>query len=164
MPLPARYRSAYLGPWGSLHLGALLLQRMLPTENWFHSMERSSLVGIALARSKAQVYLLPNLCLPSPSYQMASATHEYSINAAVLAVLFTVMARLTYMWLLPKPIPGIPHNPVASIWGDISTITQATKNGRQTFSDYVASVVERHGPLLQVSCQSFVQRSRRGLC
>ncbi|KAJ1303773.1 hypothetical protein OPQ81_008196 [Rhizoctonia solani] len=35
-----------------------------------------------------------------------------------------VLARIVYSWLIPKPIPGIPHNPITSIWGDIPAIVK----------------------------------------
>lgn len=82
---------------------------------------------------------------------MSSWSHEPSVNAAILVAIFALLAHLVYLWLLPKPIPGIPHNPVASIWGDIPAITNATKDGKMTFAGYVAGVVEKHGPILQVS-------------
>lgn len=72
------------------------------------------------------------------------------VNAAILATLCLVLARLLYLWLLPKPLLGIPHNPVASIWGDIPAITEATKDGKKTFADYVRGIVNVHGPILQI--------------
>ncbi|KDN33047.1 hypothetical protein RSAG8_13865, partial [Rhizoctonia solani AG-8 WAC10335] len=73
----------------------------------------------------------------------------YLISTAVLAASI-MLVPFAYSWLSPKPLPGIPHNPITSIWGDIPAITEATKDGRKTFSDYVADVVAEHGSLLQI--------------
>ncbi|KAH7339906.1 cytochrome P450 [Rhizoctonia solani] len=73
----------------------------------------------------------------------------YLVVAAVLVV-SGLAIRFAYSWLSPKPIAGIPHNPITSIWGDIPAITKATKDGGRTFSDYIANVVAEHGTLLQV--------------
>ncbi|CUA66567.1 Cytochrome P450 86A1 [Rhizoctonia solani] len=73
----------------------------------------------------------------------------YSIVAAVLTAL-VLFVRFAYRWLSPKPIPGIPHDPITSIWGDIPAIAEATSDGWTTFSDYVAKVVAKHGSLLQI--------------
>ncbi|KAJ1304877.1 hypothetical protein OPQ81_006011 [Rhizoctonia solani] len=78
---------------------------------------------------------------------MSSAIYSVVAVALVVSVLLVYFA---YSWLSPKPIPGIPHNPISSVWGDIPAITEATKGGRKTFSDYVAGVVAEHGLLLQI--------------
>jgi hypothetical protein len=61
-----------------------------------------------------------------------------------------LLTRLAYPWILPKPIPGIPHNPVVSVLGDIPAIRQAGKEGSGLFSDFVANTVGVHGPVSQV--------------
>ncbi|GAB1524644.1 hypothetical protein RhiTH_007798 [Rhizoctonia solani] len=72
------------------------------------------------------------------------------IVAATLAAL-ALLIHFVHSWLLPKPISGIPHNSIASIWGDIPSITKAIKDNKKTFSDYVADVVAEHGPILQIT-------------
>ncbi|GAB1524657.1 hypothetical protein RhiTH_007811 [Rhizoctonia solani] len=72
------------------------------------------------------------------------------VVAAILAAL-VLLIHFVHSWLLPKPISGIPHNSIASIWGDIPSITKAIKDNKKTFSDYVADVVAEHGPILQIT-------------
>ena len=69
----------------------------------------------------------------------------------VAAVVITAvpLLRLSYTSLLPKPIPGVPHNPITSIWGDAPQLAVATKD--KTFSEYLADEVKKHGPIFQVS-------------
>ncbi|CAE6509727.1 unnamed protein product [Rhizoctonia solani] len=84
-----------------------------------------------------------------PSCDPEMSGTAYSIVAAVLTAL-VLFVRFAYRWLSPKPIPGIPHDPITSIWGDIPAIAEATSDGWTTFSDYVAKVVAKHGSLLQI--------------
>ena len=77
----------------------------------------------------------------------------YELNGLLLSA-FTFIAALLlvrwiYVWLLPQPMAGIPHNPVLSVWGDIPEITRETKS--KTFGEYLADQVRKHGPIFQVS-------------
>ncbi|KAG8911219.1 hypothetical protein FRC02_006731, partial [Tulasnella sp. 418] len=59
----------------------------------------------------------------------------------------------TSVWLIrrrlyPKPIPGIPHNPIASFLGDIPTLGETMKNG--ILSDFLHKCADEHGPIFQV--------------
>ncbi|KAG8924677.1 hypothetical protein FRC01_011193 [Tulasnella sp. 417] len=48
-------------------------------------------------------------------------SHPYLLGAACAApVLYLAFAK----WARPKPIPGIPHYPIASILGDIPRVTE----------------------------------------
>ncbi|QRV79699.1 cytochrome P450 family protein [Ceratobasidium sp. AG-Ba] len=61
-----------------------------------------------------------------------------------------ILAGFGYHWLKPRPLKGIPHNPVTSILGDISEITQILKRGDKTLYDYYEILVERHGSITQL--------------
>lgn len=71
-------------------------------------------------------------------------------NTATLIIISALIARCSYSWLLPKPIPNIPHNPVTSIMGDIPAFTHDKKNGYKLFSNFVEDMVERYGPISQI--------------
>jgi hypothetical protein len=73
--------------------------------------------------------------------------------------LLVLLAYVVYLWLLPKPLPNIPHNPVTTIWADIPEIMRFTAEGKKTFEEYIEHIVNRHGSLSQVS--NFKPRSRR---
>ncbi|QRV94360.1 cytochrome P450 family protein [Ceratobasidium sp. AG-Ba] len=62
----------------------------------------------------------------------------------VVAVFWTI-----YRWLKPKPIPGFPHNPITSIFGDIPELVRLMKDEQLSLVDYVTLLVERHGPAVQ---------------
>ncbi|KAF8597487.1 cytochrome P450 [Ceratobasidium sp. AG-I] len=68
-----------------------------------------------------------------------------SATASVLALL---LVRWVYMRLMPRPIGGVPHNPVVSVWGDIPEITRETRG--RTFGEYLADQVRKHGPIFQI--------------
>ncbi|CAE6448817.1 unnamed protein product [Rhizoctonia solani] len=71
-------------------------------------------------------------------------------NTATIVIISTLLARLSYLWLLPKPIPQIPHNPVTSIWGDLPAFAHDEKNGYKLFSSIVEDMVRLHGPISQI--------------
>ncbi|KAG9101805.1 hypothetical protein FRC06_002590 [Ceratobasidium sp. 370] len=81
---------------------------------------------------------------------MDSAVKSSYVYPLAASLLLVVLARLAYLWLLPKPIPHIPHNPITSIWGDVPDIMRFTEDGKRTFADYIAEFVDKHGPLCQV--------------
>ncbi|KAH7334114.1 hypothetical protein B0J17DRAFT_124574 [Rhizoctonia solani] len=70
-------------------------------------------------------------------------------NALALVIGCSLLAPLVYSWMIPKPIPGVPHNPITSIWGDVPAIIQATKEGKH-YVDYVDDMVKRHGQISQL--------------
>lgn len=77
--------------------------------------------------------------------------HEFnSVTGCATALVVAILPiRLAYLWLLPKPIPGVPHNPITSILGDIPKITRVTEE--KTFEEYIADEAREHGSLFQVS-------------
>ncbi|KAF2854847.1 cytochrome P450 [Plenodomus tracheiphilus IPT5] len=57
-----------------------------------------------------------------------------------------------YLWLLPKPIPGIPFNPEAarSLFGDVPSMLHHLKTSK-TLSDWIESHHKRHNsPIIQM--------------
>lgn len=82
--------------------------------------------------------------------------------SALTFVLGLLLVRWAYTRLLPRPITGVPHNPVVSIWGDIPEITRVTKG--KTFGEYVADEVRKHGPIFQVSSSRSFFICRWRLC
>jgi hypothetical protein len=82
---------------------------------------------------------------------MDNVLRVHYLRVLVTGALFAVFTRLAYLWLLPKPLPNIPHNPVTNIWGDISDITHFMQGGKRAFGDYISDIVKMHGPLSQAS-------------
>ncbi|QRW08561.1 cytochrome P450 family protein [Ceratobasidium sp. AG-Ba] len=72
---------------------------------------------------------------------------KMQLVAGALAVAVSFWA--IYRWLKPKPIPGFPHNPITSIFGDIPEFIRLMKDEQLSLVDYVALLVERHGPAVQ---------------
>lgn len=87
----------------------------------------------------------------SPASSLVCAMYGFNsvLGCAAALVVAVLFVRLAYMRLLPKPIPGVPHNPITGIWGDIPKITRVTKE--KTFGDYIADEAREHGSLFQVS-------------
>ncbi|KAF8597480.1 hypothetical protein BDV93DRAFT_369811 [Ceratobasidium sp. AG-I] len=82
---------------------------------------------------------------------LRSMLDELSVaQLGTVAVVITTVPlfRLFYTFLLPKPIPGVPHNPITSILGDVPLITRATKD--KTFGEHLADEVNKHGPIFQM--------------
>ncbi|CAE7211660.1 unnamed protein product [Rhizoctonia solani] len=71
-------------------------------------------------------------------------------NALALVIGCSLVVRISYSWLMPKPIAGIPHNPITSIWGDIPAVVKATKEENKHYVDYIDDMVKRHGRLSQM--------------
>jgi hypothetical protein len=72
-------------------------------------------------------------------------------TAAALTGTLFVAALLFYRWLLPKPIPGIPHNPEAtkSIFGDIPSMLEHLKS-HETIGDWMMDInVRLNSPITQ---------------
>ncbi|QRV79719.1 cytochrome P450 family protein [Ceratobasidium sp. AG-Ba] len=67
-------------------------------------------------------------------------------------VTVSALAALSYIYwsLRPKPIKGIPHNPIKSILGDIPEIRRFVAEKHCRAFDYFAFLTERHGPITQV--------------
>ncbi|CAE6466128.1 unnamed protein product [Rhizoctonia solani] len=71
-------------------------------------------------------------------------------GTVAVVIASALVTRLSYSWLLPKPIPDIPHNPITSILGDIPAFTHDKKNGNRLFSNFVADMIKTHGPISQI--------------
>ncbi|KAG9077180.1 hypothetical protein FS749_010965, partial [Ceratobasidium sp. UAMH 11750] len=65
-------------------------------------------------------------------------------------LLFALIARLVYIWLLPKPLPDVPHNPVTNIRGDVPELCRYVQDGKKNMADYFASLTMKHGPVFQL--------------
>ena len=76
---------------------------------------------------------------------------------AMAAVAAFSFLRLVYRSLLPKPIPGVPHNPISSIRGDIPQIMMAT--AEKSFSEYLIDEINKHGPMFQVGVAIYLIRT-----
>jgi hypothetical protein len=63
---------------------------------------------------------------------------------------------LAYWWLQPKPLDGFPHNPISGILGDIPELARLIKEEEITVLDYFEILVERHGPVVQVSSELYM--------
>ncbi|KAH7317990.1 cytochrome P450 [Rhizoctonia solani] len=80
---------------------------------------------------------------------MTSIVHTHPSTVAVVFGT-ALLVKLSYSWLWPKPIPSIPHNPIASIWGDMAAISKAKKDDNMTFVEFLGHMVKVHGPISQV--------------
>ncbi|CUA76949.1 Putative cytochrome P450 CYP13A10 [Caenorhabditis elegans] [Rhizoctonia solani] len=80
---------------------------------------------------------------------MASVIYSRTGTVAVV-IGSALLIRLGYAWLWPKPIPGIPHNPVTSIWGDVPAIIKADKEDKMSFVEFLAHMAKKHGSICQV--------------
>ncbi|EUC66964.1 cytochrome P450 family protein [Rhizoctonia solani AG-3 Rhs1AP] len=76
----------------------------------------------------------------------------YAAFATTVAVILVslLLARLSYSWILPRPLPDVPHNPVTSALGDVSAIAQFEKDGKGTFTDFLTHLTTIHGPISQI--------------
>lgn len=77
-----------------------------------------------------------------------NSSNFWLVDGAI--ALLVIVVTLIYYWLFPKPLPGIPHNPVTSLLGDIPDIKKALKNNEQCMMDYFNNHVKKHGPVSQV--------------
>ncbi|KAG8718024.1 hypothetical protein FRC08_006113 [Ceratobasidium sp. 394] len=57
---------------------------------------------------------------------------------------------LTYLWILPKPLPGVPHDPITSILGNVPDLVRFMEGGKKNNADYFNSITSKHGPISQV--------------
>ncbi|KAF8608400.1 cytochrome P450 [Ceratobasidium sp. AG-I] len=76
-------------------------------------------------------------------------SRNFQLAASATASL-AVVVPMIYYWLLPKPLPNIPHNPITSLLGDIPDITRALQDNEQGIMDYFSNHVKKHGPLSQM--------------
>ncbi|KAG8773704.1 hypothetical protein FRC12_002365 [Ceratobasidium sp. 428] len=52
--------------------------------------------------------------------------------------------------MLPKPLPGTPHDPMSGIMGNLSDLVRYMKNDENNKLDYFHNMIDKHGPLSQV--------------
>ncbi|KAG9093414.1 hypothetical protein FS749_014421, partial [Ceratobasidium sp. UAMH 11750] len=62
---------------------------------------------------------------------------------------FVTIARLIYLWILPKPLLGVPHDPITSILGNIPDLVRFMDGGKKNNADYFNSITSKHGPISQ---------------
>ncbi|KAF8608403.1 cytochrome P450 [Ceratobasidium sp. AG-I] len=74
---------------------------------------------------------------------------NFQLAAAATASLAVIVPLLYYL-LLPKPLPGIPHNPVTGLLGDLPELAQALKDNERSVGDYFNNHVKKHGPISQI--------------
>lgn len=74
---------------------------------------------------------------------------NFQLAAGATASL-AIAIPLIYYWLLPKPIPGIPHNPVTSVLGDIPEVALTLKDNERSIVDFFHNHIKKHGPISQV--------------
>ncbi|CAE6439234.1 unnamed protein product [Rhizoctonia solani] len=76
----------------------------------------------------------------------------YAAFVATVAVVLVsiLLARLSYLWILPSPLPDVPHNPITSALGDAPAIARFEKDGQGTFTDFLAHFASIHGPISQI--------------
>ncbi|KAG8698556.1 hypothetical protein FRC09_007176 [Ceratobasidium sp. 395] len=60
------------------------------------------------------------------------------------------LARLGYLWIVPRPIPGIPHAPFNSILGNLPDMVRFMKDEKNCNIDYFHHIISKHGPFCQV--------------
>ncbi|KAL2201533.1 cytochrome P450 [Corynascus similis CBS 632.67] len=82
------------------------------------------------------------------------------LTTAVVAIAFlSVALYLLYLWLLPKPLPGIPYNVEATknLWGDVPAWNRyAAQNGE--FSSWLGEQCLKHrSPVVQVFIHPFAK-------
>lgn len=82
-----------------------------------------------------------------------SAFLSYGLTPALaLVVGVSASVYLFYLWLLPKPIPGIPYNPEAakSIFGDLGPITNHINQTQEMFAWIGKQSIKLQSPIIQV--------------
>jgi hypothetical protein len=86
----------------------------------------------------------------------ATPAHIALILAAVLWVSYRI-----YRWLLPKPIPGIPHNQRATrtLLGDSPDVTKFLRAGGYFRQWLVNQTIEHNSPLVQLWILPFAKPS-----
>ncbi|KAJ6779922.1 hypothetical protein PWT90_10750 [Aphanocladium album] len=95
-----------------------------------------------------------------PGAAASSSYHTLTIGLVFFFFFFSFIAATLYLlrqWLLPKPIPGIPHNPEAtrSLLGDIMAIQNEMPDN---ISEWVVRQSDRHrSPIYQVFLVPFAK-------
>ncbi|KAF8598831.1 cytochrome P450 [Ceratobasidium sp. AG-I] len=83
-----------------------------------------------------------------PLYIMFDGISNAQLGTAAAVITAIPLFRLFYTSLLPKPIPGVPHNPVTTIWGDIPHIKRETEG--RSFGEHLTDEINKHGPIFEM--------------
>lgn len=98
------------------------------------------------------------MSLGNTSHVGSSSSPSSSLQAVCLALILVIAALYTFrQWLLPRPIPGIPHNAAAtsSLLGDIMAIQREMPDN---ISEWVVRQSDRHAsPVYQVFLVPFAR-------
>ncbi|KAG9128592.1 hypothetical protein FRC07_000025 [Ceratobasidium sp. 392] len=81
---------------------------------------------------------------------MVSVQLSDHLSLLVATLPLAILLGLIYFWLLPKPLPHVPHNPITSIWGDVPTLSRFIEGSGKIVADYFANMADIHGPIFQV--------------
>lgn len=78
-------------------------------------------------------------------------------STIVLLGILVAGLSLLYRWALPRPIPGIPHNPSAarSVWGDVPEIVAYKKRHGEVRSWFAERAIRYRAPLTQAWLSPF---------
>ena len=88
-------------------------------------------------------------------------SRNFQLVAGATASL-AIAVPLLYYLLLPKPLPGIPHNPVTGLLGDLPELAQTLKDNERSVVDYFNNHINKHGPISQVRiCSQQILKLRR---
>jgi hypothetical protein len=82
-------------------------------------------------------------------------------TTSTLAINGSLVILATYLiskWLKPRAIPGIPHHPITSIWGDLPALGKERDKYGSPFEPgaFFSASHERLGPLYQVSAHGCI--------
>lgn len=75
----------------------------------------------------------------------------------VLSSTLAVSLALAIKLIRPKPLPGIPHHPITSFWGDLPRMAAAAKEHGTIYElgSFFEQSMRELGPVFQVKCLIF---------
>jgi hypothetical protein len=84
---------------------------------------------------------------------------NYTQLIAGVALGLLTLAYLSYRWLLPQPIPGIPYNrnAASSIFGDMPALIKHVSQTKEVFSFLHDQNIKLNAPVVQVFAQPFAR-------
>ncbi|KAG9018268.1 hypothetical protein FRB90_011668 [Tulasnella sp. 427] len=73
-------------------------------------------------------------------------------TAIVLSSTVAVSLALVIKWIRPKPLPGIPHHPITSFWGDLPAMAKAAKEYGTIYEhgSFFEQSMRELGPVFQI--------------
>ena len=115
---------------------------------------------VVKSRQNLNGYWAP-LSYPRSPYAVMPTTSTLAINGSLVILATYLFAK----WLKPRALPGIPHYPVTSIWGDLPALGKERDQYGSPFEPgaFFSASHERLGPLYQVSahgCNDSMSDSR----